>query len=308
MRNSIALTLIILALAVPWSDVACAGERIALLISSNEMPFNEAAAGFKDHLAKQGISVDYDVFALGGEAKKTGPSIKKIKAGGYRLVFTVGSLATDAATREIADIPIVACLVLRTDGLRTAPNATGVGLEFPLETQIEWLRRILPAMTTIGVIYNPAENGERVAAAARIAEQEGVRLEAEAARTPQDIPAALGRLARRADVLWGLADSLTLSPQIAKSLLLFSFRNSIPLIGPSAAWVKAGAIYSLDWDYGDLGSQCGDMALRILAGTHPAAIPVVAPRKVLYSLNLVTARQMRISLPEHIVRGAHQTY
>jgi len=135
-----------------------------------------------------------------------------------------------------------------------------------------------------------------------------MRLEAYEVNTPQDIPGALEGLSRKAEVLWGVADSLTLSPSNAKNVLLFSFRNSIPFIRPSATWVKAGALYSLDWNYADLGAQCGEMAQKILAGAAPSSLPPATPRKVLYSLNLVTARQMKITMPEPVVRGARQVY
>jgi putative tryptophan/tyrosine transport system substrate-binding protein len=284
------------------------GERVVLFVSSNEAPFQEAAGGFREYLAGQGVQAEVEVFNLDGDAAKAGPAIQKIKAGGTRLVLTLGSMATDAALREITDIPLVACLVLRTDNLKKAPNATGVGLEFPLETQFAWIQRLLPEVRSIGVLYRPSENQKRIDAAVEIARKAGMRLEAYEVNTPQDIPAALDSLSRRAEVLWGMADSLMLSPPIAKNILLFSFRNNIPLIGPSATWVKAGALYSLDWNYTDLGAQCGEMAQKILAGAAPSSLPPATPRKVLYSLNLVTARQMKLTVPEPMVRGARQVY
>jgi len=287
---------------------ALAGEKITLLISSNEAPYKAAVSGFNGYLAKQGIQAGFEVYALDGDAAKAGPAIEKIKTSGSRLIFTLGSLATEAAIKEISDIPIVACLVLRTDSLKNAENATGVGLEFPFETQVEWLQRILPQAKGVGVLYNPEENQKRVERAVRLAQKAGLHLEAQEVRTPQDIPAALNKLSKRADVIWGMADSLVLSPTIGKNVLLFSFRNNIPCIGPSAAWVKAGALYSLDWDYEDLGAQCGEMAQKVLGGADPASIPATAPRKVLYTLNLFTARQMKITLPDELVHGARQTY
>lgn len=282
--------------------------RIAVLVSSNEAPFTETVAGFRDYLARQGVQAVYDIERLDGDAAKTGPAIQRIKAGGARLVFTVGSAATDAAVKEISTIPIVACLVLRTENLKRSANATGVGLEFPVETQIEWLQRMLPQARSIGVLYNAGENQRTVNAAAEIARKAGLTLEAERVRSPQDVPAALNRLSRRVDVLWGIPDSVMLAPPIAKNMLLFSFRNSIPFVGPSAPWVKAGALYSLDWDYTDLGGQCGELADRILRGAAPASLPAATPRKVQYTLNLVTARQMKLDLSEQLVRGAHQRY
>lgn len=305
--RGIACIIILLLLLVPVTGRA-ADEKIAVLISANDAPFREAVTGFNDFLARQGYKAGYEVFPLDGDAGKAGQAIQKIRAGGARLVFTVGSLATDAAVKGITDIPIVACLVLRTDLLKRHGNATGVGLEFPVETQIAWMQRMLPRARTVGIIYNAAENQAKVDEAVAAAKWAGLRLEVEQVRSPQDVPAALNNLSRRVDLLWGLPDSIMLSPLIAKNVLLFSLRNSIPVVGPSAAWVKAGALYSLDGDYADLGAQCGEMAARVLEGARPAAIPASAPRKVQYTLNLYTAKQMRLSLSDQLLSGAHQTY
>ena len=287
---------------------ASAEERIAVLTSLDEAPFRQTIAGFQAHLSKQGVQASYDLYDLKGDVAQTGPTILKIKKSGVKLIFALGSLATEAAIKGAGDIPIIAGLVLRTDNLSKASNVTGVGLEFSVETQFAWLQRFLPEVKTIGVIYNPEENRKRVEAADRIAKKRGLQLEAEEVNVPQDVPAALNNLSKSADVLWGVADNLALSPQIAKNIILFSFRNSIPLIGPSQTWVKAGALYALDWDYADIGAQCGEMARKVLQGAPPSSIVPEAPRKVLYSLNLSAAHQLKIDFPDEIVRGARQTY
>lgn len=283
-------------------------ERIVVLVSASDAPFKEAVNGFNAFLAKQGRSASYDVIQLEGNAAKAGPAVQRIRSGGARLVFTVGTLATDAAVRELGDIPIVACLVLRADLLKRAENATGVGLEFPVETQIAWMRKMLPRARSIGVLYSVSENQARVEEAAEAAKRAGMRLEAEAVRSPQDIPAALNTLATRADALWVIPDSIVLSPLIAKNILLFSFRNNIPVIGPSSPWVKAGALYALDWDYADLGAQCGELASKVIDGTAARALAPGSPRRIQYSVNLTTARQMKVRLDDAIVRGARETY
>jgi putative ABC transport system substrate-binding protein len=299
--------IVLLFLLLPAASRAADG-KIAVLISANDAPFKEAVTGFNDFLARHGHKTAYEVFQLDNDAGKAGPAVQKIKSGGARLVFTVGSLATDAAVKGISDIPIVACLVLRTDLLKRSANATGVGLEFPVETQIEWMQRMLPRARSVGIVYNAAENQAKVDVAVEAARKAGLRIEAELVRSPQDVPAALNNLSRRVDILWGIPDSVMLSPLIAKNVLLFSLRNSIPFVGPSAAWVKAGALYSLDWDYADLGVQCGEMAVRVLEGAQPASIPAAAPRKVQYTINLYTAKQMKLSLSDQLLSGARQTY
>jgi putative ABC transport system substrate-binding protein len=174
--------------------------------------------------------------------------------------------------------------------------------------QFAWIRKILPEARTIGVLYSPQENRAKIEAAGRVAQKMGLTLESQEISAPQDIPAALERLSQKADVLWGVADTVVLSPPLAKPILLFSFRNSIPFIGPSATWVKAGALWSLDYDYHELGAQCAELAEKILNGKVPGELAPEHPRSVNYSLNLNTARMMKITIPDDVLRGALHTY
>lgn len=308
-RGIIAAGAVIATLA-GWVTVCSveAGERIAVIVSSSEPPFEETLTGFQGYLANQGIEAEFDIYRLAGDASRAAQAVQKIKKSGARVIFSLGSVSTEAATKKITDIPVIACLVLRPDTIRRVPNASGVGLEFPIEVQFRWIQTMLPNAKTIGVIYNPDENRKRIEAAERIARGMGLRLEAQEVHSLQDIPAALNNLSRSADVLWGLADNLVLSPQIAKQLILFAFRNSIPFIGPSAVWVKAGALYSLDWDYTDMGAQCGEMAIKVLRGMLPSDIPPATPRKVLYSVNLKTAQQIKITISDELRKKALNVY
>jgi len=290
------------------AGTGASGDRIAVVVSSGDEPFRQAVAGFQDHLARQGVKQQLNVVTLGEAGETDGAQLQRILSEGPKIVLAVGTAATDLTLRKITGAPVVACLVLRTERIEHAGNAAGVSLEFPLETQFAWLQRILPQARTVGVLYNPAENQRRIDAAVQTAKRFGLRIEAEPVSSPKDVPAALNSLAKRADVLWCIPDAVTLSAVISKNILLFSFRNSIPVIGPSPAWVKAGALYSLDWDYADLGVQCGEMAVKILAGASPASVGVASPRRVQYTLNLATARQMKLDLPDALVKGARQTF
>ncbi|MFA5073192.1 MAG: ABC transporter substrate-binding protein [Nitrospirota bacterium] len=287
---------------------ASGNDKIAVLISSSESRFDEALAGFKEYLSNQNIQAAYEIHHVSGDVFTTEQTVQHIRKSKPRMIFTLGSLGTEAVMKRITDIPVVACLVMRSDILKKSTNATGVGLEFPLETQFSWLKTILPKAKTIGVLYNPAENTKRIEDAKRIARRLGLRLEAVEVFTPQDIPSALATLARSADAIWGLADSLIMSPHMAKHILLFAFRNKIPLIGLSETWVKAGALYSLERDYSDLGSQCGSMALQIWNNAHPRSIAPATPRKIFYSINLKTAEHIKLLLPDEIVQKARTVY
>jgi len=281
--------------------------RIAVVTSHNAVPYEQALEGFKRYLISKGAQPGFEIYPLESDGTRIAPILEKFKKDGGNLLFTLGSLATTAAIKNGCELPTIAGLVLDDDEIRKKSNVTGVVLDFPLETQFQWMRRILPDSRVVGVIHRP-KNLERIKSAEKAAQAQGLKLLARQVETPSDIPDALEYLTKHVDVLWGLADEIVFTSQTAKHILLISFRNRIPLVGLSSAWVKAGAMYSLDWDYSDMGSQCGEMALRVLNGTKPNAIPTAWPRKVFYSLNLKTALHMKIDLPEALIQEAHQTY
>ena len=101
---------------------------------------------------------------------------------------------------------------------------------------------------------------------------------------------------------------MVINAETARSVLLFSFRNRLPFFGLSTAWVKAGALFSLERDYRDIGHQCADLTTAILHGQAPANLPPQSPRKVLYCLNRRTAEQMKVEFPASLWRQAKTVY
>lgn len=282
--------------------------RIVILTSSRAAPYEEALTGFQQVFRQQGVRAIFDVHSLEGETPRVTQVLQDVQQGGSALLLTLGTAATQRARQDLTTVPIIAGLVLSADEFKGVPNMSGVTLEFPVALQLEWLRRFLPTAKTIGVIYNPAENQQRIEAANRVALELRLKLESQPVRDTRELPTALETLAKKIDVLWGVVDELVLTPQTAKHILLFSFQNRIPFVGLSTAWVKAGAFYALDWDYTDLGMQCGEMALKVLQGTSIKALPPVGPRKVVYALNQKTARHMKVEIAETLVHGAREIF
>jgi len=278
--------------------------RIAVIVSQDASPYQEVLDGFKQALEAQGVRAQFDVHALHGDGVKAEEALLGARQDGAGLLLALGSLGAQAAVREVRDIPVVAGLILNADALAKSPNATAVVLEFPVETELRFLQRLLPGQRNVGVLFNPLENQARIDAAARAAGALGLTLYARKVVSPKELPDALESLNKRADVLWGVADQIVLNSRTARPILLFSLRNRIPFVGLSATWVKAGALYALDRDYHDIGVQCGEMAVRILQGAAPSTLPPVPPRKVVYTVNLKTARLLRLDLRAPVLQAA----
>lgn len=282
--------------------------QIGVLLSYDLAPYQETLQGFKQYLQEREAKVNLIVYNLKGETSQATPALTEFKSCGARLLFTLGTLALDSACRDSTVTPIIASMVMNTQELKKTRHITGVALEFPLEVQLQWLRRFLPHCRHVGVLFNPKENQRKIETAGRLAEKMGIRLVPQEIRTPQDLPGAMDYLARRAEVIWGVADNLVITPQTARELLLLSFRNGIPFVGLSSAWAEAGALYALDRDYLDMGRQCGEMAWKVLQGTPVEAIAPADPRKVVYYVNQKTAAHLKLELPEELLRGARRVY
>jgi putative ABC transport system substrate-binding protein len=150
------------------------------------------------------------------------------------------------------------------------------------------------------VLYAPAETGAVVAAAEIAAAKHGLSLTArsvEGVRNPVD---SIGALASEVDVLWGLADSHVFTPQTTGPLILATLRRHLPLIGLSAAHVRAGALAALSCDYADVGRQTGELVARVLRGEAPGDVPVSAPRTVSLAINLRSAEHLGVAIPSDV--------
>lgn len=304
----IALILSVLRLIASPDSVCAESGRIVVLNGQDLKPYQDVLAGFQQSLSKQGINLPVEIHALQGNPAAAHDVFADIKKNGARLVVTLGSAATQAAVREVGHLPLMATMIVAADDIKPASNATAVLLEFPLDIQMQWIRRIVPAANSIGVLFNPKENQTKVSNALRIAKETGLTLVTQAVDTPRALPDALENLSRNVDALWGISDSIVMTPQTAEPILLSTLRNKIPLAGLSTSWVKAGALYALDRDYLDIGAQCGEVAGKILGGASPAALAPTFPRKVTYSVNLKTAGAMNLELPQDVVRGATQVF
>jgi len=295
-------------LAIVGGPVHAESGRIVVLSGQNLKPYQDMLTGFQQSLVKQGITLNIEIHPLQGNQTKAQDVLENVKRNGAKLVVTLGNQATQAAVREITHLPILATMIITPDGLRSSPNAAAVLLDFPLETQFQWMKRIVPSAGSVGVLFNPKENQIKVDAASKAAKGAGLTLVPKSVETPRALPDALDDATRTIDVLWGISDSVVMTPQTAEPILLSTLKSKIPFVGLSASWVKAGALYALDRDYVDIGVQCGELAGKLLGGTSAHSLPPVYPRKVTYVLNLRTASVLNLEIPQELIRGALEVF
>ncbi|MEM5787163.1 MAG: ABC transporter substrate binding protein [Syntrophobacteraceae bacterium] len=280
---------------------------ILVLGSHKAAPHTEVVNSFEQHLGTLGINARIEKHWLDSESTRQSDLLDQAAGGDFKAVLTLGVSAAKLAGEKITNTPIVAGLLLDADDLQTRKNVTGVLLEFAPEFQFQWIGKLLPGIRNVGVLYNPRKSQHRIDRAVAIAKSMGLNLLARQIEKPTDIPGALNDLVTKIDCLWGIPDPIVYNPQTAKHILLFSLQNGIPLIGLSESWVKAGAIFALNTNNEDIGAQCAEAMAEALRN-KAASGGILEARSASYSLNLKTAEQLKINIPEGIIRGARELF
>lgn len=299
MSRALSLFLLVGLVPGPLAPAALtdAAPRIVVVVSADAQPYQQALAGLQRELAASHAT--FDVVPLHSDTTRVRDALLAIRGKPVAAIVTLGTLATRLVLPRVNDVAVVAGMILSPEELGDAENATAVYLQYPVEVELDWMTRMLPKHRRVGVVYHDAASGRRVEQAGRLTSIQAIRIHG-----PSELPDALQQLANQADVLWSLNDPVVYNPETARSLLLFSLRNRIPMVGQSGAWVRAGALYALDRDYDDVGAQCAQLTALILAGAMPATVTPVPPRKVRYIINARTAADIGVVLPDAILRGA----
>jgi putative tryptophan/tyrosine transport system substrate-binding protein len=278
--------------------------RVPVLVGGEGAAYEAAIEGMRASFDRQPDGEAWQLDRLGGGPAGIADAVRSLRGAPPRLVIALGEAAAHEAMHELSGVPVVAGMILTRSALADHPDATGVSLVFPVAVQLEWIRKLLPRARTVGVLFDPAENGENVRQAEPVAKRLGFELVARPIASPRDLSPALRALSNRIDVLWGLPDSVVLTAATAKTILSFSYESKVPLVAPSESWVKAGALFSLERDYEDVGRQCGELALQVLAGSPPRSLDTQPPRRVNWVINLRAARRLGVDVPDALLSGA----
>ncbi|WP_411389466.1 ABC transporter substrate-binding protein [Pseudomonas sp. MPB23] len=119
----------------------------------------------------------------------------------------------------------------------------------PLERQLQLIASILPQARRIGVLYG-ADSEFLLPELRQHAKPLGLEIVPQRWDNTND-SRPLQSLFRSSDVLLGLDDPQLYNPKTAKNLLLSSYAQQLPLVGPNAGFVRAGSLASTYSDQAD---------------------------------------------------------
>ncbi len=219
-----------------------------------------------------------------------------------RVIVTVGLGALRGMIEADARAALLAILVPRaayaklveTHG-RARAAASAIWLDQPLARQFALLRLTLPARNRIGMLLGPDSRGLEPELT-RAAAEHGLELVVGRVGAPDQLSGATQRVLEEADVLMALPDGQVYNGATIQNILMAAYRQRVPLIGFSPAYVRAGALLSLYSTPAQAGVQAAEVVRGVLGGR--SLPPPQGPRAFVIGVNADVARSLGIAIEE----------
>lgn len=305
--------------ACKGGEPAPAAHSFVLVHSSDSNFSEEAQQGIIDGLTEAGWvrGRDYQLLVRSsqGDLANLNSIMDATAAGPAELVFVSGTPALQAALKKLrgktvvftnSGDPVAAGAGKSfTDHL---PNVTGIATMSDFAGMVRLVKALQPGAKRIGTVFTPTEVNSVIYrdGLKKAALSQGIALEDVAAYSTSEVRDAADALCgRRVDFVCQIADNLT--GAAFASIVRASRRAKIPLLAFVAAPVLKGeAAAGVARDYHQAGKDAAALALRILKGESPAAIPFAHVSRTRTIINKAAASACGLALPEAALKQADE--
>jgi putative ABC transport system substrate-binding protein len=191
---------------------------------------------------------------------------------------------------------------------RPGGNLTGLSLVPGLEMsgkQLELLKEALTKVTAVAVLADAANlpTAGFLTETERAARSLGVRLQVQKVQDAKELDEALSAIKKgRIDALLVIA-SPTLNSN-RNRIVSFAAKSRLPAMYPYSEFIDAGGLMSYGPNLPDLFRRAATYVDKILKGAKPADLPVEAPTKFELVINLKTAKQIGLTIPQSVLYRA----
>jgi ABC-type uncharacterized transport system substrate-binding protein len=192
---------------------------------------------------------------------------------------------------------------------RPGGNATGFSLfEFGISGKwLELLKQIAPSVSRVGVLRDSdsTRGVGQFAAIQAVASSFGVELRPLDAREGSEIDRIIDAFAARSD--GGLIVTSSPTALIHRDLIIkLAAQHRLPAIYPFRSFVTGGGLASYGPDLVDPHRRAAGYVDRILKGENPGDLPVQAPTKFEFVLNVKTAKSLQLEVPPTLLARADE--
>lgn len=290
--------LLILMCCLLLGGAGTAGAHDVVAVKSFDIkPFNQAIQGFRNSC---GCSLKEILLSEGEETKVKNEILKERP----RVVFAVGAGAL-ALVKDIEGLPVIYTMVSNPQAAAAQnENIAGISIDVPPERVFSELRRLIPDVKRVGLLYDSRKTSFMVRDIIKAAKTRGITIVEGTVSSPRSVISKINAMKNKIDVFWMLPDSTVIVPETVEYMLLFSLENSIPVITFAEKYVEMGALMSLSINPLDAGKHAGEMARKVINGEGAGDISKNGPAKVSMTINSSVARNLGVTLSNEVVTNS----
>ena len=188
---------------------------------------------------------------------------------------------------------------------RPEVNMTGVASDTAgiAAKRLELLREAFPRITRVAIVSDDGQPRKvQRRATERVARDMGLSVVTVEAHTAEDLARALD-VARQSG-----ADSMVVLGNVPGNSLPFIFAfaaaTRCPAMYPNDAFVANGGLMTFVENGPDMARRVADYIVRIIAGERPSEMPIERPASFDLVINLKTAREHGLMIPQAVVNRA----
>ncbi|GKQ43210.1 ABC transporter substrate-binding protein [Companilactobacillus sp. RD055328] len=292
--------------------------RVGVLQLMSHPALDEINKGINDSLKKSGyengknIHIDY-LNAQGDQSNLNTMSNQLLQKNADVLV----GIATPSA-QSLANVtkktPIVLSGVtdpkksgLVKNNIHTGNNITGVSDQAPLDQQFELIKKIMPELRNIGIIYTSSDPSAttQMKQFKKIAEANNIKVHLASISSLNDLTQVTRSLIPKVESIYIPTDNTVASG--LNNIKDITTQANIPVFPAAETMMKDGGLATVGLSQYEIGRQSGEMIVDILKhNKQPNKTPIRFIKKGKLIINLKQAKALHMKLPQSVINEAEK--
>ena len=289
--------------------------KVGVLQLLSHPALDQIYKGLEDGLAKEGYKVGenlkIDLQNAQGDQSNLASMGKKSVTDNNDILVGITTPATLSLSNATKDKPIImagitypveAGLIKSED--KPGNNITGVSDRTPIKQQLEIMKKVLPKMKKVGILYTASEDNsvKQAQEAEKLAKELGLEVKVSSIANTNDIQQVTESLASETDAIFVPIDNTIASAM--STVVKVTDAKKIPVFPSADTMVADGGVLGIGVDQYQIGVETAKVVAKVLKGEDTKNMPIVLANEGVIYLNEAKAKQLGIEIPNEVKEKA----
>ena len=285
--------------------------KVGVLQLLSHPALDQIYKGLEDGLKKEGYEVGknlkIDLQNAQGDQSNLASMGQKLVTDNNDILVGITTPATLSLSNATKDKPIImggitypveAGLIKTED--KPGNNITGVSDRTPIKQQLEIMKKVLPKMKKVGILYTASEDNsvKQAQEAEKLAKELGLEVKVSTVANTNDIQQVTESLASQTDAIFVPIDN-TIASAMA-TVVKVTDAKKIPVFPSADTMVADGGLLGLGVDQYQIGVETAKVVAKVLKGADTKDMSIVLANEGVIYLNEAKAKQLGIEIPKEI--------